>query len=118
MPRRRLEEELLSGSFLVRFMPAPMRERVLASVAGRFTAAVESGCSAVGYTDIVRGRQDFLAYYRLFPWDHAAPALVLTEAGGSVTHLDGRPYTARSSNQLTIVGGSEAVAHDVRSWIQ
>lgn len=108
---------LLTGSFFVRFMPQPLRERLLTAVDGRFREGHESGCSAVGYTDIVRGRKDFLVYYRLYPWDHAAPALVLTEAGGCVLHLDGTPYTVRSRNQVTIVARSAAVAEEVRSWL-
>ena len=55
------------------------------------------------YTDILAGLSEFVIYYRLLPWDHAAPALILTEGGGRAGHVSGQPYTARSEHQLTIV---------------
>ena len=36
--------------------------------------------------------RQFALYWRTLVWDHAPGALLLTEAGGSVTHLDGTPY--------------------------
>jgi len=33
--------------------------------------------------------------YRLKPWDMAAGVLVVEEAGGTVTTLDGRPFSGR-----------------------
>src|SRR5690606_32414064 len=90
----------LAGSVFTRYMPAGVR----AAVEG-WTDALErlpdSHCAAVEYTDTLKGQKDLLIYYRLLPWDHAAPALILTEAGGAVRHLDGTPYTVRSPNQVT-----------------
>lgn len=105
------------GAFSVRFMPSAERERVLARVAGRYHDIGSSGAAAVAYTDILQGRSDFLTYYRLLPWDHGAPALILTEAGGAVEHLDGQPYSIRSANQVTVVARSAAIAREVRGWI-
>lgn len=105
------------GAFSVRFMPPAERERVLGRVAGRFQPVPAPGAAAVSYTDVLEGRWDFLTYYRLLPWDHGAPALVLTEAGGVVVHLDGRPYSIRSSNQLTVVARHAAIAREVRAWL-
>ena len=31
-------------------------------------------------------------FQRILPWDHAAGALFLTEAGGRITHWDGTRY--------------------------
>jgi fructose-1,6-bisphosphatase/inositol monophosphatase family enzyme len=59
---------------------------------------------------------DFVLYYRLLPWDHAAPALVLVEADGRVDHADGRPYSPRSTNQLTVVARDAATSARVRGW--
>lgn len=105
------------GMLSIRFLPEATREVVRARMSGRFTPVASSGAAAVGYTDIARGRSEFLGYYRLLPWDHGAPALLLTEAGGRVEHLDGRPYTIRSTNQVTIVARSPEVAREVRAWI-
>lgn len=105
------------GMFSVRFLPEPTRARVLAQTEGRFEAVAASGAAAIAYTDVLRGRLEFVAYYRLLPWDHGAPALILTEAGGAVEHADGRPYSIRSTNQITIVARSAAVAREVGRWL-
>jgi len=107
----------LSGTFFVRYMPPHIRARVLDRVEGRFHDAPHAGAAAVEYTDVLRGRKDFVAYYRLLPWDHGAPALMLTEAGGHVEHLDGQPYTVRSANQLTVAARDTATIARLREWL-
>jgi fructose-1,6-bisphosphatase/inositol monophosphatase family enzyme len=104
----------LSGTLMVRYMPPALRARVVGELTGRFDIVQDSACAAVEYTDVLAGRRDFIVYYRLLPWDHAAPALILTEAGGVVEHLDGRPYSVRSANQVTIVARSREVADAIR----
>ncbi len=106
----------LRGSVYVRYMPAEIRERITRRAAGRYDDVAETGCGAVEYTDIIKGRKDFDIYYRLFPWDHAAPAAILVESGGAVDHLDGRPYGLRSANQPTVLASHAAVSRDVRAW--
>lgn len=111
------ERHPLRGTFFVRYMPEEVRGLVLRHVDGRFAEAPHAGAAAVEYTDVLRGRKDFVAYYRLLPWDHGAPALILREAGGCVEHLDGAPYTVRSTNQLTLVTRCGDTAAEVRRWI-
>ncbi|ODS55445.1 MAG: hypothetical protein ABS36_09785 [Acidobacteria bacterium SCN 69-37] len=103
----------LRGSLFTRYMPADVRARVTTGTTDGIELFADSSCAAVEYTDTVRGAKDFLVYYRLLPWDHAAPALILTEAGGRVEHVDGQPYTARSSSQITIVAGSQSIADEI-----
>jgi fructose-1,6-bisphosphatase/inositol monophosphatase family enzyme len=103
--------------------PRPLYARraggsMIEALEGRAVMHQPAGCAAVEYTDIVGGRSDFAMYYRLLPWDHAAPALVLDEAGGCVTHVDGRSYTARSGNQLTLVARDMGVASQLGEWIR
>jgi fructose-1,6-bisphosphatase/inositol monophosphatase family enzyme len=105
------------GSFFLRFMPPEVRARVAARVAGRFDDVAHAGAAAIEYTDVLRGRKDFVTYYRLLPWDHGAPALIVTEAGGTVEHLDGRPYTIQSQSQVTVVARSREIARRVRGWL-
>jgi len=109
-------EELPLGTLLSRYMTATVREQLSARAAGKYRPASTTLCSAIEYTEIVAGRKDFVVYYRLLPWDHAAPALVVTEAGGRVEHGGGRAYSPRSPSQLTVVAGSPRVAADVRDW--
>jgi fructose-1,6-bisphosphatase/inositol monophosphatase family enzyme len=98
-------------------MPLEIREHVLASTSGHIVATAHTGAAAIEYTDIARGRKEFAIYYRLLPWDHGAPALILRESGGSVEHLDGRPYSVRSAHQITLVGRDKATVNRLRGWL-
>lgn len=49
-------------------------------------------CAAAQYPALVDGRCDVALYERVYPWDHAAGALFVEEAGGKVARLDGKPY--------------------------
>lgn len=100
------------GTVHHRYMPADLSEAVRTALEP-YDAAADLHCAALEYTDILRGRRDFGVFYRLLPWDHVAPALILTEGGGRVIHLDGLAYTPRSEDQPTIVAGSAAVAGTV-----
>jgi fructose-1,6-bisphosphatase/inositol monophosphatase family enzyme len=108
--------ELPRGSFFIRFMPAALRLELLRTVKGRYAEAPQAGAAAVEYTDVLEGLKDFVVYFRLLPWDHGAPALILTESGGCVRHADGEPYTLRSPNQPTIVARRPDIAAQVRRW--
>ena len=50
-------------------------------------------CAAAQYAALVDGTHDIARFERIYPWDHAAGSLFLTEAGGHVARPDGRPYT-------------------------
>ncbi len=112
-----MKGELPRGTYLSRFMPAHLREAVTRALEPRITPASLAGAAAVEYTDVLRGRREFVAYYRLLPWDHGAPALILSEGGGAVEHLDGRPYTLRSAHQVTLVARDAELAARLRGWI-
>jgi fructose-1,6-bisphosphatase/inositol monophosphatase family enzyme len=111
------QESRSRGAVLARYMPEGLGEAVTDALRGRVRMQRPSGCAAVEYTDILSGLGDFVIYYRLLPWDHAAPALILTEAGGLVSHLSGQSYTARSENQLTIVARNRGTANQLRAWL-
>lgn len=106
------------GAVLGRYMPDRLGETVTDALYGRVRMRPPSGCAAIEYTDILRGLGDFVIYYRLLPWDHAAPALLLTEAGGLVSHISGQSYTARSESQLTIVARDVGTAEQLRAWLR
>lgn len=105
------------GSFLTRYMPETTRASIDRGARGRYQPVPDSACAAVEYTDVMQGNRDFVVYYRLMPWDHAAPALILEEAGGRVEHLDGRRYGPRSQNQVTVVARDGGTARRVRDWL-
>jgi myo-inositol-1(or 4)-monophosphatase len=57
------------------------------------------GAAALDLCDVACGRLDLFFEYSLSPWDHAAGGLILTEAGGVISTLEGQPmrYTQRCS---------------------
>ncbi len=50
-----------------------------------------SGSAAYDFCNIAMGRTDLFCEARLSPWDYAAGSLIVTEAGGYATCLDGSP---------------------------
>ncbi len=49
-------------------------------------------CAGREYIEILRGTYDFNLYRRTKPWDHAAGALMLAEAGGRSMRFNGEPF--------------------------
>lgn len=98
------------ASFYVRFMPEDWRTAITthAEEMGRRSSFL---CSAVDYTNVAKGRHDFVSYHRMLPWDHAPGSLILREAGGVVrdmaTDEDYAPRTLK---------GPHLVARDEASW--
>lgn len=54
-----------------------------------------SGSAALDMAWIAAGRADGFWEFELNPWDVAAGAILIREAGGKVTDLDGKPWTDR-----------------------
>jgi myo-inositol-1(or 4)-monophosphatase len=73
--------------------------KIMAQVAGLRRA----GSAALDLCDVACGRYDAFWEYRLAPWDVAAGLLLVREAGGIVTDLDGTPATV---TQGPIVAGN------------
>ena len=74
------------------FLAADRRSRVHAQADQHFHVVPVPRCAAASYPRLVRGEDDVALFQRILPWDHAAGALFVTEAGGMVTHWDGSPY--------------------------
>jgi fructose-1,6-bisphosphatase/inositol monophosphatase family enzyme len=66
-------------------------------------------CAGVEYPLIAEGQQDFLLFWRTLPWDHAAGALLVTEAGGVARRLDGHDYTPSRAGEGLLVSGDEVM---------
>jgi fructose-1,6-bisphosphatase/inositol monophosphatase family enzyme len=49
-------------------------------------------CAGREYVEMLSGNREFNLYRRTKPWDHAAGALMVTEAGGMAIRFDGAPY--------------------------
>lgn len=74
------------------FMEGKERVRVDAAAAAHFDVVPPPMCAAEQYPLLATGRHDVTIYRRSLPWDHAAGALFLNEAGGKVARFDGTAY--------------------------
>jgi fructose-1,6-bisphosphatase/inositol monophosphatase family enzyme len=61
-------------------------------------------CAGVEYLEILAGRACFSIYRRTKPWDHAAGALMLAEAGGGAVRFDGKDYAPAQPTDAGIIG--------------
>jgi fructose-1,6-bisphosphatase/inositol monophosphatase family enzyme len=74
------------------------------------------GCAGQEYLEILAGRRDFSLYRQTKPWDHAAGALMITEAGGVAVRFDGAPYGPVSGAQEGIMTATSGqVLSEVRT---
>ncbi|MGW6915261.1 inositol monophosphatase family protein [Kitasatospora sp. NPDC054939] len=101
------------GSVKSRFLD-PERGRRLRRNAEAGFGEVTPGRHAAGieYPDVADGALDFVLYWRTLPWDHAPGSLLVTEAGGVASRLDGSPYRPQ------VPGGEDGllVAADPATW--
>jgi fructose-1,6-bisphosphatase/inositol monophosphatase family enzyme len=73
------------------FMDPAKREAVKDVIADYRLADIPY-CAAEQYPRLALGVNDLAIFERTLPWDHAAGALWLNEAGGKCARLDGSPY--------------------------
>jgi fructose-1,6-bisphosphatase/inositol monophosphatase family enzyme len=69
-------------------------------------------CAGREYIEMLSGTYDFNLYRRTKPWDHAAGALMMSEAGGQAIRLKGTPYRPAEPIDSGIISApsTEAVA--------
>jgi fructose-1,6-bisphosphatase/inositol monophosphatase family enzyme len=82
----------LRGSVLTRYLPAALCQRVTKGIPHIGKALPGHHCAAREYPDVVRDVQNFALFWRAHPWDHAAGALLVREAGGVMRRFDGSDY--------------------------
>jgi myo-inositol-1(or 4)-monophosphatase len=86
---------------------------------GRAQAVRRLGSAALDLCYVASGRMDGFWERRLKPWDTAAGGLIVEEAGGQVTGMDGRPFNCRAghvvasngrvhADMLKVIAGFEA----------
>jgi fructose-1,6-bisphosphatase/inositol monophosphatase family enzyme len=80
------------AALATQFMPEAMRNAVIEAASGSFELRPIPRCAAEHYPLLCRGENHVALFQRTLPWDHAAGALLLTEAGGYITRWDGSPY--------------------------
>lgn len=80
------------ATLATQFMPGELRDEVVAAAQATFDVRPIPRCAAEHYPRLCLGENQVALFQRTLPWDHAAGALLLTEAGGYLTRWDGSPY--------------------------
>jgi fructose-1,6-bisphosphatase/inositol monophosphatase family enzyme len=63
-------------------------------------------CAAEQYPRVALGENDLTFFERTLPWDHAAGALWLNEAGGKCARPDGSPYCVDEWQRKGLIGAA------------
>ncbi len=56
------------------------------------------GSASIEFAMVARGKADFFVGHSTLPWDIAAGAILVEEAGGKVTDFEGNPWSPHSKN--------------------
>jgi myo-inositol-1(or 4)-monophosphatase len=100
----------LVDALLVTGFPYDVHSRVdeIVGLFGAFVAQARAvrrlGSAAVDLCWVAAGRMDGFWESDLKPWDMAGGALIVAEAGGRVTAMDGQPFTSRGRHVLATNG--------------
>jgi myo-inositol-1(or 4)-monophosphatase len=100
----------LVDAMLVTGFPYDVHQRVQEIVGlfgefvGRARAVRRLGSAALDLCYVAAGRMDAFWESDLKPWDIAGGALVVAEAGGTVTNLAGEPFVSRGGHVLASNG--------------
>ncbi|GGZ14484.1 inositol monophosphatase family protein [Novosphingobium colocasiae] len=94
------------------FMDPAHREAVRARIAPHYTLVDIPRCAAEQYPRLVLGTNDVSIFERTLPWDHAAGALFLNEAGGRAARPDGSPYRVDEYDRRGLIGAASPALFD------
>jgi myo-inositol-1(or 4)-monophosphatase len=100
----------LVNAMLVTGFPYDVHSRIeeivglFARFVGRARAVRRLGSAAIDLCYIAAGRMDGFWERDLKPWDIAGGALIVAEAGGRVTNMNGQPFASRGRDVLATNG--------------
>ena len=72
---------------------------------GRCIDVRRSGSAAIDLCNVAAGRTDLYFEYRICPWDIAAGSLIVTEAGGMISQIDGSDITLEDKCSILATNG-------------
>lgn len=94
------------------FLSEEERAEVDAKIAPHYTLVDIPRCAAEQYPRLGLGENDISTFQRTLPWDHAAGALWLNEAGGKVARYDGSEYRVDETQKTGLIGASSPALWD------
>lgn len=104
------------AALATRFMTDEKRTDVEARAADKLTLAPIPRCAGDQYPQLVLGIADVALFERALPWDHAAGALFLEEAGGVIARTDGSLYRT-GDGSIGLLGASSQRMWDVAAKV-
>jgi myo-inositol-1(or 4)-monophosphatase len=113
-PLRVSRTSALVDAMLVTGFPYDVHSRIdeivglFGQFVGRARAVRRLGSAAIDLCYVAAGRMDGFWESDLKPWDVAGGALIVTEAGGRVTNMDGSAFASRGRHVLA----SNGLLHD------
>ena len=120
-PLRVSETDTMVDAMLCTGFPYDVHETVddVVALFGAFIAESRAirrlGSAAIDLCYVAAGRFDGFWEERLHPWDIAAGALLVTEAGGTVSGLAGEPFVSRNGSIIASNGRiHEAMLETIR----
>src|SRR5204863_6000240 len=109
-PLRTSNAARLIDAMLVTGFPYDVHSRVdeivglFGAFVGRARAVRRLGSAAIDLCYVAAGRMDGFWERDLKPWDVAGGALIVEEAGGQVTSMNGSPFSSRGHDVLATNG--------------
>jgi fructose-1,6-bisphosphatase/inositol monophosphatase family enzyme len=94
------------------FLDDERRAEVDATIAPHYTLVDIPRCAAEQYPRLALGENDISTFECTLPWDHAAGALWLNEAGGKVARYDGSDYRVDETDRKGLLGASNPALWD------
>jgi len=111
-----IEESLIAASFSAGVRSDSIELRRFAEVLGRCQAIRRLGSAALNLCYAAAGRLDAYWADSVKIWDVAAGVLILSEAGGVITHLSGEPY--QSEDPKIVVAATPPLHEQLLSALQ
>ncbi|MET0426350.1 MAG: inositol monophosphatase [Actinoplanes sp.] len=107
----------LRGVVAGHYLPPELREVTSANAPSLGQVTNGRHCAGYEYPAVALDEQQFALFWRILPWDHVPGSLIVSEAGGTVQHLDGSPYRPTDSERGLLVAANEDIWLTVRDTL-
>ncbi|WP_433828254.1 inositol monophosphatase family protein [Actinoplanes sp. CA-015351] len=107
----------LHGVIAAKYLPDDLRHQVRANAAGLGGFTAGKHCAGYEYPALATDEQQFAMFWRILPWDHVPGSLIVTEAGGTVRHLDSSPYRPTDRQRGLLVAPNDEIWETVHGTL-
>jgi fructose-1,6-bisphosphatase/inositol monophosphatase family enzyme len=103
------------AALALRYLPDDLGRQLAGRIADRLDDGAIPRSAGHQYLRLVTGETDVALFWRMLPWDHAAGALILAEAGGRIAHFDGSAYAPADGIKGALAAASPALWTQARA---